>query len=356
MLLEVDVEKRFPNFTSSVQFSLDCERCGVFGPSGSGKSTLMHMLAGLTEPDRGIIRLNNKTLFTKGDNNSRKINLPPEKRNIGVVFQHALLFPHMNVEQNLYYGFKRLQDKASQPIDKEQLLTVLQLERLLDRSVTRLSGGEKQRVALGRTILACPDLILLDEPLSGLDQRLKYQIIPYLKNVFDTFKIPMLFISHSQHEMQLMADTVIIFDQGSAKEQLSTEELARQHLTRKGQGYANLLELGNSKPYSDLYAYDWGGIDLILTEKGERGKNMFELDARDIILCKENPRATSARNLLSCRVSDIFSYGNRVGVELDCGGGKLVAQVVPESVDELAIGKGVELTAMIKASSFRPLY
>ncbi len=220
MLLEVNVEKCFAEFSVRAAFTLRSAKCGVFGPSGSGKSTLMHMLAGLLEPDSGFIRLNGQTLFDK----AHKINLPPEQRRVGVVFQHACLFPHLSVRKNLLYGLSRL-PQQQRTIDVDQLIRVLQIGELLDRSVAKLSGGEKQRVALGRTVLACPQLILLDEPLSGLDSQLKYQIIPYLRQVFAEFSIPMLFISHDVDELRLMTDEVLVLRGGLAEQTLRTEEL-----------------------------------------------------------------------------------------------------------------------------------
>ena len=133
-----------------------------------------------------------------------------------MVFQHAHLFPHMNVKHNLFYGWRRT-PATERRITPEALIEVLNLDHLLDRGINRLSGGERQRVALGRTVLACPQLILMDEPLSGLDEELKYQIIPYLKKVFPQFEIPLLFISHSLLEMRLMTDEVLVFRQGSLR-------------------------------------------------------------------------------------------------------------------------------------------
>ena len=350
MQLEVDIEKQNGSFHFSASFSVSASRCGVFGPSGSGKSTLMHLLAGLQKPDRGTIRLAGQTLFDSHGG----INKVPEQRRIGVVFQHAHLFPHMNVKQNLFYGRQRT-PPAERRIAPEALIEVLNLGQLLDRGINRLSGGERQRVALGRTVLACPQLILMDEPLSGLDEELKYQIIPYLKKVFAEFEIPLLFISHSLKEMRLMTDEVLVFRDGSLQEKMYTEDLARSSMAAGRAGYANMLELGKPEPVGDLWVYRWGDVELILTELGENNENLFELDARDIVLFKQHPVATSARNLLTCRVAGLFGVNNRVGVELLCGNRRLVAQIVPESVRELGIAIGIEVVAMIKASSFRKL-
>lgn len=351
MNLDVSLRKNYGGFRLDAAFALTEKRCGIFGPSGSGKSTLMHLLAGLLEPDEGRIELAGETLF----DSARHINVPPEKRRIGVVFQHAHLFPHMNVRRNLLYGWKRTPEQERR-INPEALTRVLQLDHLLDRGVNSLSGGERQRVALGRTVLACPRLILMDEPLTGLDEELKYQIIPYLKKVFSEFALPLLFISHSLHEMRLMADEVLVFEGGKVQQRLPAEELARRSLVTGSRGYANLLTLSSPRPRGDLWLHRWGGAELVLTESGAAGDNVFELAAKDITLFKRHPEASSARNLLPCRVAGMFGAGNRIGVELACSGGRLVCQIVPESVRELGIREGAEVIAVIKASAFRRLY
>lgn len=351
MQLVVDVTKQIGDFTLSTDFTLSRQRCGIFGPSGSGKSTLMHILAGLHRPDSGRITLDGTVLF----DHDHKIHLPPQERRIGVVFQHALLFPHMNVRRNLLYGWRRTPVEERR-ITPEAIIEVLNLEPLLKRRPTSLSGGERQRVALGRTVLSCPRLLLMDEPLTGLDQQLKFQIIPYLRRVLDEFRIPLLFISHSLQEIRLMTDEVLVFDRGGVQQSVPTEELARRYLVSGHRGYANLLHLSRPRPHGDLFRYNWGGTELILTEPGGEGDNLFELGAKDITLFKQNPVATSARNLLSCLVTDVFGDGNRIGVELAVKGGRLISQIVPESVQELDISPGSEIVAVIKASAFRKLY
>ena len=351
MLLEVDLKKRFPGFESRLVFTLEGEKCGVFGPSGSGKSTLVKMLAGLLTPDEGIIRLNQRTLFDSG----RKIDIPPEKRRIGVVFQHAHLFPHMNVRKNLYYGMKR-RAPGERSIDPGQLIAILQLEPLLDRSVNSLSGGEKQRVALGRTILACPNLILMDEPLTGLDGLLKFQIIPHLQRVFSEFSIPMLFISHNLQEMRTMTQEVLVMRGGIVEKQLDVEELARTSLGSGGLGYTNMIELDNPQDRGDMVSYRWGTVELLLVKTHDLSGGCFSLRARDILLFKKHPEAASARNMLRCKVRATYETDWLVGVELDCCGNPMIAEIVPQSVQELDIRPGVEVVAVIKASAFQKLY
>jgi molybdate transport system ATP-binding protein len=351
MFLEVDVKKSFTEFQCRVKFSLETKQCGVFGPSGSGKSTLMHMLAGLSQPDEGHISLNGVTLF----DHKKGINLPPEARRVGVVFQHAHLFPHMSVKKNLFYGLNRI-PPGERNIDPDQLLRVLQVDQLLDRSVTKLSGGERQRVALGRSILACPYLILLDEPMAGLDGMLKYQIIPHLQRVFSQFSIPMLFISHSLQEMRMMTEEVIVMKQGRVAQQLATEELARTSLGSGGRGYTNLLHLDSPEDLGQLMSYMWGRISLMVVKTEKLTAGQFSLNSRDILLFKKHPEATSARNMLPCIVRKTYQTDWLVGVELDCGGNTLIAEIVPQSLEEMDIRTGSELIAVFKASAFQRLY
>lgn len=351
MLLEVDVTKRFADFSCRAAFALKSEKCGVFGPSGSGKTTLMHMLAGLLPPDTGRISLNGKTLFDR----ERKINLPPEARRIGVVFQHSHLFPHLSVNKNLFYGRKRI-PAVERTIDSDQLIEILQIERLLERRVAKLSGGERQRVALARTILASPHLILLDEPMAGLDGRLKYQIIPHLRRVFAEFSIPLLLISHSLQEMRMMTEEVLVMKGGEIKQQISTETLARTSLGSGGRGYTNLLDLHSPQDLGELLSYRWGEVPLMLLKSQETTAGRFALNSRDILLFKKHPEATSARNMLPCTVRSTYETDWLVGVELDCRGNTLIAEIVPQSLEEMGIRPGCQVVAVFKASAFRRLY
>ncbi|MCK9175413.1 MAG: molybdenum ABC transporter ATP-binding protein [Desulforhopalus sp.] len=349
MHLSVDVKKHFPGLELHFDFTLDADRCGILGPSGSGKSTLMNMLAGLLTPESGHIVLDGDTLF----DSCRSINLPPEKRRVGVVFQHSHLFPHMNVAKNLFYGRNR-QSAGVARIDDAQLIGVLQLDSLLKRQVTSLSGGEQQRVALGRTILANPRLILLDEPLSGLDEALKYQIIPHLRKVFTEFTIPMLFISHSLEEMRLMTDDLLLMGHGVIDRQEKTEELARGAASERG--FINILELGEAQSINRLHRRSWGENTLYLVTSVETAPGRFQINARDIMLFKQHPEAGSARNILNCRVTALRDLEWFVRVELECGGQQLIAEVVPQSVEELGITSGVEIVAVARASAFHRLF
>lgn len=350
MNLSLNVKKCFGAFTLSADVAVSGDKVGIFGASGSGKSTLVSMLAGLVEPDKGEIILDGECLFSS----SKGINLRPEQRRIAMVFQQHCLFPHLSVKNNLLYGYNRCPEKF-RTIDFSALVDVLKLNDLLARGVTNLSGGEKQRVALGRAVLANPRLLLMDEPLSALDDSLRFAIIPYLKSVSEHFGIPYIFISHSLIEMRLMTDTVLVFDKGKMVEESASEELARSRMGTSSVGYINLLRLDQPHQVDGLYSYRWGSDELYISSGSEQAETLFELSSKDIILFKKHPEAISARNLLSCTISHTFESGSRLGVELECGENRLVAEVVHQAADELGIVAGCELFAAIKASAFRRL-
>jgi len=209
MTLQVDLTHHFPDFTLRAVFEASCGLTAICGPSGAGKTTLINALAGLIEPDDGRIEINQRVLFSKID----KIHVPTEKRRVGYIFQDARLFPHLTVRQNLTVGswFRH------QPIDSHQLahaIEILGLSHLLARRPATLSGGEKQRVAIGRVMLSEPDFILADEPLSSLDLARKLEIIPYFERLRDETRIPILYVSHQHEEIQRLATKTLTLNGG----------------------------------------------------------------------------------------------------------------------------------------------
>lgn len=350
MELRMKVTKSFGPFNLKTDFTAHGDQIGIFGQSGSGKSTLVSLLAGLNRPDEGEIFLDGECLFSS----ERGIDVPPQRRRVGIVFQQACLFPHLSVESNLLYGYRRLAPEY-RSIDFAALVSVLQLDALLKRGVTKLSGGERQRVALGRAILANPRLLLMDEPLSALDDSLKFQIIHYLKSASERFGIPYLFISHSLLEVRLMTQQVLSVAGGRILRQGTPEQLARERMGQSQVGYINVLQAEAVRKLGGLHVYRWGTVELFVSAGDETPTATFELSSRDVILFKRHPEAISARNLLRCTVVDTFPSGNKVGVELRCGSETLIAEVVVEAADDLAIQAQNEVWAVIKASSFRRL-
>lgn len=351
MRLDVNVTKQQGSFLLDASFSLEGERCGLFGPSGSGKSTLIGIVAGMTSPDQGEVTLDGEILFSS----EKRIALPPERRRIAVVFQHAHLFPHLSVRSNLLYGFKRC-PAGERRIDLDAVVSALSLSGIIDRGVNNLSGGEKQRVGLGRALLSNPRLLLLDEPLSALDEDLKYRIIPYLRSVKEEFGVPFLFISHSLVEMRLMTERVLMMEKGRTVKSGTPEDLALSRMEKDRTGFINFLRLSSPRERNGLFVYRWGTGDLVLSVQTGEEERIFQLSSRDIILFRRNPEAISARNLILCRVTRLVPMGNKCGVELSCCGETLIAEVMAETAVELSLEPGIELFAAVKASAFRLLY
>ena len=349
MELRFAAQKKLDKFFLDMDFAIEGERIGIFGPSGCGKSTLVGLIAGLHHPDRGRILINSEPVF----NSTEKVNIPVEHRRIGMVFQRPHLFPHLSVKANLLYGYKRCAP-GERKITLENLVDVLQIGDLLHRGVNNLSGGEKQRVAIGRAVLSNPRMLIMDEPLSALDDSLKFQIIPFLKKSCEVFAIPYLFISHSLTEMRIMTERVLSVVDGRVTGQMTAEELAREVMGKGPAPYINLLQLRRLRRLDGMSSYRWGDNELLISGNGGE-EALFELSSTDIILFKRHPEAISARNLLKCCVSEMFEAGSRIGVVLAGGGEKLVAVIVKESVNELEIKEGAEVFAAVKATAFRQL-
>ena len=197
-------------FTLSVDAIFTAQTTGLSGPSGAGKTTLLELIAGLRRPATGVIRLDETVLADVGE----KFSLPPEKRHIGYVPQDLALFPHLNVRKNLFFGHRTIPDQGLAS-DPERVISLLEIGPLLDRHIHAISGGERQRVALGRALLAGPRLLLLDEPLSNLDARLKGRILPYLQAIRHEFALPILHVSHLREELNALCDEVRFMERGT---------------------------------------------------------------------------------------------------------------------------------------------
>ena len=208
-MLRVDVSKQLGEFSIEASFASEGRVTGLFGASGAGKSSLINMIAGLLQPDRGIITLDGEVL----DNTAEHIHVPVHRRQIGYVFQDARLFPHLDVRQNLDYG-RRMNHLAENPAARQRVIDMLDIGNLQDRRPGRLSGGERHRVALGRALLSQPRLLLLDEPLSSLDEERKEEILPYLIRLRDEAGIPMVYVSHDAAELRQLATEIVMLRRG----------------------------------------------------------------------------------------------------------------------------------------------
>lgn len=209
-VLEFQCRHRYEGgFGMEIKLDVDVRFTALFGPSGSGKTSILSMIAGLTMPQDGRIRVAGQTLLDTASG----VCLPPEARNVGVVFQDSLLFPHLTVESNLRYG-ARWRKRKRRSVALDRVVEVLEIGGLLSRLPYNLSGGERQRVALGRALLSGPELLLMDEPLASLDAPLKARVLAYLEQVASVWNIPTLFVTHAQSEVRRAADWVLLIEHG----------------------------------------------------------------------------------------------------------------------------------------------
>lgn len=215
-MIHIDVEHPFQDYTFKAQLEIPSKGIiSIFGPSGAGKTTLLNFISGKLSPKKGIITINGKTIL----DTSKKIALPIHQRGIGYVFQDPTLFPHYSVEKNLLYGAKEKNPPLFHDITK-----LLGIEPLLKKRIAYLSGGEKQRIAIGRALLSSPDILLMDEPLSALDQNRKEEILSYLEAIPEQFNIPILYVTHNIQEAKRLSQAFIAINQGEI-ELKSIEEI-----------------------------------------------------------------------------------------------------------------------------------
>jgi molybdate transport system ATP-binding protein len=324
----------------------------IFGVSGAGKTSLINAISGLTQPQRGRIQLHDRLLFDA----EQKIALPPEKRRIGYVFQDARLFPHYRVRGNLQYG---MAPKMKAQFDS--LVSLLGLEALLPRFPLSLSGGEKQRVAIGRALLTAPDMLLLDEPLASLDLPRKRELMPYLQKLAKQVEIPMLYVSHSLEEILQLADNVLVLDAGKVKafgplERVWSSSAMRPWLPVSELTSVLRVQVLEQHPDYPMTALSLGDQHIWVSRVNQPVKTplRIRIASADVSLALQPPHNTSIRNILPAQVVELVEVGDQVEVKLRIGISELWARITPWARDELGIRPDQWLYAQIKSVSVTP--
>jgi molybdate transport system ATP-binding protein len=351
-MLKVTVRKQLGLFTLDASFTSEAGVTALFGPSGSGKTTLVNAIAGLIRPQRGVIELNGETVF----DDARGIDVPVSRRRIGYVFQEGRLFPHMTVRANLRYG-RDLARRQDRYVEFDHVVELLGLAHLLARWPANLSGGEKQRVAIGRALLASPRVLLMDEPLAALDHLRRHEILRYIELLRDDLGIPIVYVSHAVDEVVRLADTVVmlaggaVVTSGSVSEVMGHSELRSRAGVFEGGTVIEATVSSCDLEYEITTLSFAGGELRVVGGEALVGEAVrVRIRARDVTLALERPADVSALNVLEGRVRDVVVTREPAAeVRIEVGATLLRARVTRFSVDQLRLAPGVKVFALIKA-------
>jgi molybdate transport system ATP-binding protein len=355
-MLNVAVIKHRASFTLDAKFDLPTPGVvTLFGRSGCGKSTLVNIIAGLLDADSGRVTLDGSVLL----DTERRIDVPPEHRRVGYVFQEARLFPHLNVSANLRYAAKRA--RAQPYVNLDAVADLLDLRLLMDRRVHQLSGGERQRVAIGRALLSQPRLLLLDEPLASLDTARREEVLPYLESLRDQLAIPMVYVSHNFDEVLRLATHIVLLDSGRAVAQGGVGEMS---LNPRLRAIIGADAVGAIIDGSVLGVDSPSGLTRIQVGAGELrvhaancaigAQLRVQLLARDLIVATQPPQHLSVRNSLAGVVTSVANDdANSDLIGIDIGGTEIIARIMASATRELSIRPGVPVWALVKAATLR---
>lgn len=356
MLLKVDIKHRQGNFRMECNFECDTSSLGIFGCSGSGKSTLFRALSGLTKPDSGNIFFNGRTLF----NSDSKIFIPPERRRVGLVFQDARLFPHWSVNENLTAGEINRENIKQRPFSFDDIVDLLRIRPLIERSINDLSGGEMRRIAIGRTLLSNPELLLLDEPLTGLDAQIKSQILPFFSRIHNELKIPTILISHDLSEIMSLTENIALMKNGriTAHDSLGTL-IEDPHSLNAFQG-AELINFFNctvakhipENGITELSLDKCNSLKTQINEEYPPGSQIKAgIHANQIAIARSRHTGLSMRNQIPARVEKVIHSSSRSLCILICCSQRVFVEITPETEKEMGLKRGTDLWILFKSAS-----
>jgi len=349
MTISTQVLHRQGDFVLDVSFEAGGGVTALFGPSGSGKTSLVQMIAGLTRPDDARISFDGNVW----NDTDKRLFVPPHRRRIGYVFQEGRLFPHLTARQNLLYG-RFFAPRGDIRISEPEVVELLGIGKLLDQRPVTLSGGEKQRVAIGRALLSAPRLILMDEPLSALDRSRRQEILPYIERIRDEVKIPIIYVSHALDEVARLANRVVLLEDGKVRAHGTPQDVFPE--LQSGQD--------GMAPQSILHARIVGHeahFGLSMAEIGDDVVTLQPVDlpdgtpvrirvaATDVMIALARHADLSALNQLPGTVSGMEADGHHVLVTLDCHGQRLAARITLLSAERLGLRPGAQVYALFKA-------
>ncbi|WP_208349828.1 molybdenum ABC transporter ATP-binding protein [Pseudaestuariivita rosea] len=349
-MLDIDIKVNRTGFHLSAAFRTNAGITAIFGPSGSGKTTLINCVAGLVQPDQGVIRLGDRTFYDR----TKSINSAVPKRRVGYIFQNPRLFPHLSVERNLMYSVTSRRDMFDQVVDLLDLLDLLQ------RWPRHLSGGEQQRVAIGRALLSDPQILLMDEPLSALDRTRRDGILNYLEKLRDQTDMPILYVSHDLDEVARLANQIVVLDKGQMIAAGDSERLLSDPSLLPHFG----LHQGGSVISARIRAHHSEGLTELDSEAGRLflpriigeidEMHRVQIRASDVILSTQPIDQITALNQLTGQIETIhLGGGPGAAVILRKGDTRLMARVTQKSLQHLRLKVGQTCHAIFKATAIK---
>jgi len=357
-MLSVNIRKRFSN---SAQFQLQIAAefppgfTVLFGPSGAGKSTLLDCIAGLLQPDEGTIHLGETVFFDV----AKRLSLSPQDRGVGYVFQSLALFPHLTVQQNVAFGITTL--PASEQQERiARILRIFHIQQLTHRKPRELSGGEQQRVALARSLVTQPRLLLLDEPLTGLDAGLRRSILQDLREWNASNRVPILYVTHNREEVDAVGERVVALVDGHVRESglpASVLDAPNTAALAQAAGFENLLlgRITEKRPSDGVMRVALEGgehcdLEVPLGSAQPGAQIQIAIRAGDILLAKEMPYGLSARNILPGIVESLETRGTLVVVQVKAGA-HFQVHVTPGAARSLELAVGIPVWLVLKTHS-----
>jgi len=357
MSLRLRIKHQLSDFLLEAEIEVRQGITMLYGASGSGKTSIIKFVAGLMTPDEGYIELNGVTLF----DSKRGINIPAHRRHMGMIFQEARLFPHMDVRANLRFGRRHHAGRDAVVVDEERVIEMLGIGHLLARRPQTLSGGEQQRVAIGRALLSGPQMLLADEPLASLDQARKNEILPYFERCASELGMPMIYVSHDPVEVARLGTHIVALEQGRVRAQGDAVTILHDpDVNPMGVRAAGAVVMAT------LLSHEEDGVSLC-----QAGSNILYLPplnaqpgasirlripASDVILAKgARPHQISSLNILTGKVTGMRSgTGPGILVSLETGSGIILARVTRRAAGQMGLQVGDECHALIKTLSVAP--
>ncbi len=353
-MLIVDINLTRKNFDLAINEQFPVGITGIFGPSGAGKSSMLHAISGLVKPDKGRISINERILF----DTEKQINVPIDKRNIGYLFQEGRLFPHMSVERNLKYGIKA---KTNSVVNFDEVVHLLNLEHLLPSRPATISGGERQRTALGRSLLSSPDILLLDEPFSAVDTNLRKQILPFIIRIQKTVQLPILVVSHDLPDLLKLSGNLCLIKNGECAGHNEYYELLRSPEAAemiKSNVLVNTInmEVIHQIPGNKLTMLRWADDSREVIIKCDQKNKIYSegenvsafIDADDIALSTQRLDHLSIQNQIKGTITDIIQQNAAELCVVDVGF-KLVVKITEDSLKRMDLSKGSIVWCLFKS-------